>query len=151
MDARAHSEIQLVHRAQTAQPSLTDQFKSQQYQLLVFFTCIHMARNHYLLTTARDFFGYLGDDKTGNKYQTIFFALIPLSVVGLPIVNYIMMVHGYGTALQVVDALGLFHGLIQLSSTSINSQVVGFLALSISKAIDLVQRSHAVVDFEVSI
>ena len=74
-----------------------------------------------------------------------------LLVVGLPIVNYIMMVHGYGTALQVVNVLGLFHGFIQLSSTSLKSQVVGCLALSISKAIDLVKRSHAVVDFKVSI
>jgi len=106
------------------------QFLSANYIFLAIFFAFHQARNIWVLTTTRDFLAYLGDDETGNLYLKIFTLLTPSSVLGLPFVDIILQRYGYGVGLGVVNLLAIIQGIVQVSSTSLNVQVIGFVFYS---------------------
>jgi hypothetical protein len=97
--------------------------------LTVFFL-FHETRNNWVVTTARDYLASLGDDEEGNKYLTIFTGLSVASIIGLPFIDSILENYGYHMGFQVVNMLGLLHGIIQLSSDNLNVQVLGFVVFS---------------------
>ena len=107
-----------------------DQLRSRQFLVLAAFFAFHHSRNTWTLTTTRDFLAYLGDDETGNRYLAIFTLLTPASVLGLPFVDKIVTKGGYSAGLHVVNMLAIGQGIIQVSSTNLNVQIVGFVFYS---------------------
>ena len=106
------------------------QFLSSNYISLAIFFAFHQSRNIWILTTTRDFLAYLGDDETGNRYLKIFTLLTPASVLGLPFVDIILQRFGYGVGLGVVNLLAIIQGIVQVSSTNLNVQIIGFVFYS---------------------
>jgi hypothetical protein len=113
-----------------AQRSLPDQLKSQAYIMLCIFFSFHQVWNVWTLTTARDFLKNLGDDEYGNRYLSIFTLMTPVSLLALPFVDVAIHRYGFGLALQGVNFLGIVHGIIKVSSTNLNVQILGFLVFS---------------------
>jgi hypothetical protein len=113
-----------------AQRSVPDQLKSQAYIMLCIFFSFHMVSNVWTLTTARDFLKDLGDDDYGNRYLSIFTLMTPVSLMALPFVDVAIHKFGFGLALQGVNFLGIVHGIIKVSSTNLNVQIIGFLVFS---------------------
>jgi len=115
----------------------SEQLRSSQFLYLVVFFSIHVARNIFNLTTARDFLADLGDDDKGNKYLSIFTLLLPVSVIGLPFVDCVLQssrqgvtTGGFYDGLQSINLLALCHGIIQTSNDNLNVQIVGFVLFS---------------------
>ena len=106
------------------------QFLSSTYIFLAIFFAFHQSRNIWVLTTTRDFLAYIGDDETGNRYLKIFTLLTPASVLGLPFVDIILQRYGYGVGLGVVNLLAIIQGIVQVSSTNLNVQIIGFVFYS---------------------
>lgn len=98
---------------------------------LIIFTCIHFTSNQWTLATIRDFLASLGDDEYDNRYLTIFTLLTPASLLGLPMVDYVIHNYGYYTGLQCVNALGIGYMLVRLCSTDLNVQIIGFVIFAI--------------------
>lgn len=108
----------------------SEQLKSKLYVVLCIFFAIHGTKNNFTLTTARDFLAYLGDDEYGNKYLTIFTLLTPVSILGLPFMDFILNRYGYHAGFQSINILSLAHGIILTSSDNLNVQILGFLIFS---------------------
>lgn len=106
------------------------QLKSKLFIVLCTFFAIHGTQNNFTITTARDFLAYLGDDETGNKYLTIFTLLTPVSILGLPFMDFVLNHYGYAAGFQCINILSLAHGIIMVSSDNLNVQVFGFLIFS---------------------
>ena len=86
-----------------------------------------------MLTSAEAFLDYLGDDN--NHYITIFTGLMSASIIGFPIVDYVLGQYGYNAGLQTINVLAIAHGIIQISSAAssnqnLNIQIVGFVIFS---------------------
>lgn len=103
------------------------QLRSQQMILLTMFFGTMVARNIFVLTTAKDFLKHLGDD---DFYLSIFTLMTPVSVIGLPFTERALHKYGYHAGFQCVNALALLHGIIQVASTNLNVQIVGFIIFS---------------------
>ena len=108
----------------------SQQLKTKLYVLLCIFFAIHGTKNNFTLTTARDFLGYLGDDETGNKYLTIFTLMTPVSILGLPFMDFILNHYGYHAGFQSINVLSLAHGITMVSSDNLNVQILGFFIFS---------------------
>ena len=113
-----------------ADRALSRQLKSKLYIYLCAFFAIHGTKNNFTLTTARDTLAFMGDDKTGNKYLTIFTLLTPASILGLPFMDYMLNNYGYHAGFQSINILSLAHGIILTSTDNLNVQVLGFLIFS---------------------
>lgn len=107
-----------------------EQLLSGQFIALAVFFGFHLARNTWVLSTTRDFLASLGDDEVGNRYLQIFSLMTPVSILGLPFVDIALTKYGYGAGLAVVSILGLFQGIIQVSSDNLNVQIIGFFIFS---------------------
>lgn len=106
------------------------QLLSSQYITLGTFFAFHQARNTWILTTTRDFLAYLGDNEENNRYLSIFTLLTPVSVLGLPFVDFILHKYGYAAGLHACNLLGICQGIVQVSSTDLNVQIIGFVFYS---------------------
>eukprot|EP00547_Thalassionema_nitzschioides_P005729 CAMPEP_0194219412 /NCGR_PEP_ID=MMETSP0156-20130528/25910_1 /TAXON_ID=33649 /ORGANISM="Thalassionema nitzschioides, Strain L26-B" /LENGTH=485 /DNA_ID=CAMNT_0038949065 /DNA_START=197 /DNA_END=1650 /DNA_ORIENTATION=+ len=102
--------------------------RSAPFIWLVVFFVFHTCRNYFMLTSAEAFLDNLGDDS--NKYITIFTSIMPASIVGFPFVDWMLGKYGYHVGLQAINVLGLLHGIIQVSTTNLNVQIVGFVVFS---------------------
>jgi hypothetical protein len=98
---------------------------------LMIFVGIHTTSNQWTLATIRDYLASLGDDNYNNKYLTIFTLLTPVSILGLPFIDYIFHYHGYHMALQCTNMLGIGYMLVRLCSTNLNVQIIGFIIFAI--------------------
>jgi hypothetical protein len=56
--------------------------------------------------------------------------MMPASILGFPLIDATLQHYGYDGGLQLVNALAAIHGIIQVSSTNLNVQVVGFVVSS---------------------
>lgn len=110
-----------------AERSPMQQLRSGQFLSLAAFFAFHVSKETFNLTVAKDFLASIGDDEGGHRYLVIFTMLMPVSAVGLPFVDQALNRYGFHVALQVVNALSLIHGIIQVSSDNLNVQVVGFI------------------------
>lgn len=128
-------------QSQTAEPTDSDyvlisnqtpsqQLKSKLYVILCIFFALHGTKNNFTITTARDFLAYLGDDEVGNKYLTIFTLMTPVSILGLPFMDFILNRWGYHAGFQSINVLSLAHGIILTSSDNLNVQILGFIIFS---------------------
>ena len=108
------------------------QLLSLPFIMLLLFFAVNLARNMFVLTTARDFLRYLADDEeSGETYLTIFTLLMPASLFGLPFSDQVITHFGFHTGFQIVCLLGVVHGLIQISCDELNGvQILGFLVFS---------------------
>lgn len=98
---------------------------------LIIFVGIHATSNQWTLATIRDFLASLGDDDYENRYLTIFTLLTPVSLLGLPMVDYVIHNYGYYIALQSVNVLGIGYMLVRLCSNNLNVQIIGFVIFAI--------------------
>jgi LAT3 family solute carrier family 43 protein 3 len=105
-----------------------EQLRSTQFLMLAAFFSFHICRNLFTLTSSRNFLAYLGDDD--NKYITIFTLMMPLSILGFPFVDCALHKYGYHAGLQLINFLAAVHGTVQVSSSNLNVQVVGFVVFS---------------------
>ena len=106
------------------------QLRSKQFLLLLLFYSFYSCLNVYALGTARDFLAYLGDDATGNLYLSLFVLMTPVSLLGLPFMDYILNGYGYHAGLQSINVLALSYSIVKVSSGSLNVQILGFLLFS---------------------
>ena len=113
-----------------AQRTTRQQFTSGPYLQLCLFFGLHVATNMWNLTTMRDFLAYLGDDELDNKYLTIFALMMPVSILGLPFVDTVVLRFGFTGGLQGVNVLALSYSAIKVLSTNLNVQIVGFILFS---------------------
>jgi hypothetical protein len=109
---------------------ILDQLKSKQFILLLSFYSFYSCLNIFALGTARDFLAYLGDDETGNLYLSLFVLMTPVSLLGLPFIDFILNRYGYHAGLQSINVLALLYSVVKVSSDSLNVQVFGFLLFS---------------------
>ena len=109
---------------------ILQQLLSKQFLLLLAFFAFHSSHNIFTLITARDFLAYLGDDATGNRYLSIFVLLTPISILGLPVMDYILNQYGYHAGLQSINVLAISYGIVKVASDSLRVQVFGFLLFS---------------------
>lgn len=109
------------------------QLRSRIFLTLMLFFSFFTARNIFTLSTARDFLAGLGDDEKNNMYLTIFTLLTPASVAALPLVDFVVHRYGFAGGLHAVNFLSIVHGLIQILSTNLNVQVLGFVAFTLSR------------------
>jgi len=103
------------------------QLRCRAFLLHAVFFGIAAARSTFVLSTVKEFLAHLGDDQ---GYLRIFTLLQPASIVGLPFLNWVIRARGYSSALMLIVVLGAFQGIIQLASTNLNVQVVGFVLFS---------------------
>jgi MFS family permease len=122
-----HDDCQYILIANRPQKQ---QLLSSQYITLGTFFAFHQARNTWILTTTRDFLAYLGDNEENNRYLSIFTLLTPVSVLGLPFVDWILHKYGYAAGLHACNLLGICQGIVQVSSTNLNIQIIGFVFYS---------------------
>ena len=120
-----HSSYSLISQREPWQ-----QLRSKQFLLVVIFFCIHVSKNNWVMATARHFLRSLGDDQKGNFYTSLFTGLSSASIVGLPFMDVLVTKYGYYGALQTINILALVHCIIQVSSTNLNVQVLGFVFYS---------------------
>ena len=107
------------------------QFTSGPALCLAIFVGVHVTSNNWTMATIRDFLAYLGDDDYDNRYLTLFILLTPVSLLGLPFVDYIMHHYGFHCAFQCVNILGFGYTIIRLCSSNLNVQVLGFIIFAI--------------------
>ena len=110
--------------------SILQQLKTKQFLLLLLFYTFSSCFNVYALSTARDFLAYLGDDETGNLYLSLFVVMTPVSLIGLPFMDYIVNRYGYHAGLQSINVLALSYSIVKVSSASLNVQILGFVLFS---------------------
>jgi hypothetical protein len=103
------------------------QLTSLPFFLVGTFFVIHMASNQWVLTTTRDFLGYLGDNEVNNKYLTIFTLIMPASVAALPFTDATIHRFGFHGGFQAINILALGYSLIRLLSDNLNIQIIGFV------------------------
>ena len=103
------------------------QARSFRFILISGLFALHLARMSFTLTTAKDFLGSLGDNAIGNKYLSILSLSTPIVLLGLPLVELFVKNWGYIFALQSINVVGISHGLVLLTTTNLNAQVVGFI------------------------
>ncbi len=111
--------------------SSCQQLQSILFILLTCFFTFYLAKNSFVITTARDFLAHLGDDEEDNLYLTIYTLLMPASILAVPFVDIILSKYGFYGGLQTINVLAIAHGLIQVSSKSLQVQVVGFVIFSV--------------------
>ncbi|CAB9505732.1 expressed unknown protein [Seminavis robusta] len=111
-----------------------EQLLSWPFGMLVLFFAINLARNQFVLTTARDYLAYLGgdgNDEQSQQYLATFTLLMPASIVGVPFTDQMVARFGFHAGFQTVCFLGAMHGLIQLFCQELNGvQIFGFLVFS---------------------
>ena len=96
--------------------------------LLIF--ALNLARNQWVLTTARDYLEYL-DPAKSKQYLAIFTLLMPASILGIPFTDQVIARWGFHAGLQTICLLALVHGLIQVYCDELNGvQIFGFLVFS---------------------
>jgi len=106
------------------------QLTSGPYLLLCLFFGLNCCANQWSLTTARDFLAYLGDDALGNRYLTIFTLLMPVSIIGVPFVDAVILRFGFAGGFQGINLLALGYNIVKVSSNNLNVQIVGFVLFS---------------------
>jgi len=104
------------------------QLQTRMFILHTVYFGVAAARSTYVLATAKDFLAYLGDED--HVYLKIFTLLQPVSILGLPLMDWIINNKGYNVAMQSINILGIAHGVIQVSSNNLNVQVFGFVVFS---------------------
>ena len=104
------------------------QLRTRAFLFHAIFFGVVAARSTFVLSTAKGFLAHLGDDD--HVYLRIFTLLQPASIVGLPFLNWVIRTHGYSMALKLIVVMGALQGVIQLISTNLNVQVVGFILFS---------------------
>ena len=108
-----------------------DQLLSLPFTMLLVFFAINLALNQFVLTTARDFLGYLGDEESSKQYLSIFTLLMPASILGLPFTDQVIARYGFHVGLQTICLLAAVHGIIQVSCDELNGvQIFGFAVFS---------------------
>lgn len=125
LDIDESSDYVLVAERTTRQ-----QLTSKHFLLLCTFFGIQCGQNMWNMTTQRDFLAYLGDNQVGNKYLTIFTLLTPVSILGLPFVDRVVLRFGFSGGLQCINLLALIYNTVKLSSSNLNVQIIGFVVFS---------------------
>jgi len=120
------NDVYVVVSERTSYKQLT----SRPFLLLAVFWTIHVVSNQWILTTARDFLASLGDDEVGNKYLTIFTLLMPVSLVGIPFVDFVIVHYGFIGGFHTINALALAYNLVRLTSDDLNVQIASFIFFS---------------------
>ena len=66
----------------------------------------------------------------GNRYLTIFTLLTPASILGIPFVDICLQKLGYHGGMQAINLLALSQGIVKVSSSNLNVQILGFVFFS---------------------
>ena len=107
-----------------------NQLRSTQFILLCVFFAIQVSSTNWNLATQRDFLASLGDDEYDNMYLSIFTLLTPVSILGAPFIDLVILKFGWRGAFQMINLLSIAYILIKVTSSSLNVQIVGFIIFS---------------------
>jgi hypothetical protein len=121
-----HKNVKKDHRSTFIQQALSSPFI-----ILTALYSFHDSRIAFVSTSCRDFLGSLGDDATGFRYLTVFSLTAPLSLLGLPLVDFLIEKRGYIFAIQMVNVCAIAHGLVLTGTENLNVQVLGFVLFSV--------------------
>ena len=106
-----------------------EQLKSKPFLLLVAFFGLNVGCN-WNSVTQKDFLTSLGDEETGHLYLTIFTLVSPLSLLGAPLVDKLLLNFGWIAAFQTLNGLSVLYQVIKISSNNLNVQIAAFVVFS---------------------
>lgn len=106
------------------------QLTSGAFLSLCLFFALHCGMCSWNLATQRDFLANLGDDDHDNLYLTVFTLLTPVSILGAPFVDLMILNFGWSASFHMINVLSLGYMLVKVTSTSLNVQIVGFVIFS---------------------
>ena len=106
------------------------QLTSAPIVLLCVYFGIQVTSTNWNLSTQRDFLAHLGDDEKNNLYLSIFSLLTPVSILGVPFIDYAILNFGWTGALQGTTFLSLAYTFIKVASTNLNVQIISFVIFS---------------------
>jgi hypothetical protein len=102
--------------------------RSVPFVLLCLFFSIQVGITNWNTSTQKDFLLELGDDDF--KYLSIFTLLTPVSIVGIPFVDYMILNFGWTASFQVINILAVAFLTVKVASTNLNVQIIGFVLFS---------------------
>lgn len=111
-----------------ADRTVQGQLTSYPFLLICIFFGLQVTSTNWNLSTQRDFLAYLGDDEEDNLYLTIFTWMTPLSLLGVPFVDYVILHFNWGGALQGINLLALAYTLVKVVS-DVRSTRFGLLSM----------------------
>ena len=106
------------------------QLRSTPFLLLCFIFGLHVAMSNWNLATQRDFLSSLGDDDQDHLYLTIFTLLTPVSILGAPFVDYVILHYGWTASFQMINILSIGYMIIKVTSDNLSIQLIGFVIYS---------------------
>jgi hypothetical protein len=98
--------------------------------LVYLFFALQAGICNWTLFTERVFLASLGDDDTGNMYLMIFTLLTPVSILGVPVVDWVILHFGWTAAFQTTNLLAASFLVIMLASDNLNVQIIHFVIFS---------------------
>lgn len=108
----------------------TQQLLSFPFLMFILFFALHVVSSTWTTSTTRDFLAELGDDDHGNRYLSIYTFLHPVSLLGLPLVDYVIGRWGFQGGFQMINFLGLGYTVVKVVSSNLNVQILGFVLFS---------------------
>lgn len=111
-------------------PAPPRQLVSLPFGLLCVFFGLQVGTSNWNTATQRDFLAGLGDDEYNHLYLTIFTLLTPVSILGTPIIDWVVLRSEWTTALQIVNFLSIAFQVVKVSTDNLNAQILGFLLFS---------------------
>lgn len=113
-----------------AERTRKEQLTSPPFLLLCVIFGLNVMSNNWNIMTQRAFLAGLGDDDHDNLYLTLFVLMTPVSVLGAPLIDRIILRFGWIAGFQTINLLGLGYTLIKVASTNLNVQILGFILFS---------------------
>jgi len=104
---------------------------SVRFIILTLVFAVHDSRIIFTHTSSREFLRHLGDDQTGNRYLTISSLISPVAILGLPLIELFVERWGYIVSLQLINVTAIIHGIILVTSSNLNVQILGFILLAV--------------------
>ena len=113
-----------------AERTRREQLTSVPFLLLCAIFGLNVMCNNWNIMTQRTFLAGLGDDDHDHLYLTLFVLMTPVSVLGAPLIDRVILRFGWMVGFQFINLLGFGYTLIKVASTNLNVQVLGFVLFS---------------------
>jgi len=112
---------------------LLEQLKSKEFFFVSLFGGLHLVKSNFYLGAAKDILERLGDADHDYAYTRIFTALLPASVVFVPLISWFEQRYGIRQCFVVVNCIGVLHSVV-IMVPSLQLQVVAFLIFTCYRA-----------------
>lgn len=122
-EAETHAEEYIV----VADRAPKEQLISVPFVCHCIFFGLHVGMINWNTATQKEFLEDLGDDESDYLYLTVFTLLSPVSILGSPVIDKIILLFGWNGALQSINILAVAYMSVKVASKSLDVQILGFL------------------------